>query len=474
MKKLLTITMLTLIVLASRAADQPFVHPLFSDNMVLQRDRKVLVWGWTEPGKEVVVSMEGKRATAKADANGKWTVQLGPFKAGGPFTLIIEGSQKVELKDVLVGDVWVCSGQSNMEQGIGISLNPQQEIANANYPQIRLFTVPKRVAYEPQSTVKSQWLVCTPQTVANGGWGGFSAVGYYFGRHLHQELKVPIGLIHTSWGGTVAEAWTSKEAVSTIPAFEKSVEKLATPPQKQDNPNVVTVLYNGMIAPLLPYGIKGAIWYQGESNASRAKQYQTLLPTMIRDWRARFGSGDFPFLIVSLANFMATKPEPTKSQWAELREAQALTAQTLRNCGLAIAIDIGDEKDIHPKNKQDVGRRLGLVAQAIAYGQKIVSSGPVYRSMKIKGNTVRLSFDHIGGGLVAKGDKLQGFAIAGDDKKYVWADAVIEKDTIVVSSPKVEKPVSVHYAWADNPVCNLYNKAGLPAVPFRADGQAKK
>jgi len=332
-------------------------------------------------------------------------------------------------------------------------------------------------------------------------------VAYFFGRELHKELNVPVGLIHTSWGGTPAEAWTRREvleadadfapilkryddAVAKYPqAMEQYKQKLAEwkqavekakaegkkPPRRPrapfgpGNPHAPAGLYNAMIAPLIPYGIQGAIWYQGESNAGRAYQYRTLFPAMIKNWRDDWGRGKFSFLFVQLANFMKTKPEPDESAWAELREAQSMTL-ALPNTGMAVIIDIGDAVDIHPKNKQDVGKRLALWPLAGIYGKKLVYSGPIYKSMKADGNSIILSFDHAGGGLVAKGDgQLKGFSIAGADRKFVWADAKIEGNTVVVSSEKVSDPVAVRYAWADNPVCNLYNKEGLPATPFRTD-----
>lgn len=463
---------------------KPFVSPMFSSNMVLQRNVSDPVWGWTQPGQKVTVRIGGQSATATAGSDGKWMVRLRPLPVGGPYSMVVTGPQKETFDNILVGDVWICSGQSNMEMGIGNVNNAQQEIASANNPNIRLFTVAKKVAYEPQSTVirrdsdlMGQWSVCTPDSIKTGGWNGFTAVGYFFGRQLQQDEKVPIGLIHTSWGGTIAEAWTSAEALQAMPDFKPTVDKLtqlkANPANgKQDNnPNVVTVLYNGMIAPVLPYGIKGAIWYQGESNAGRAYQYRTLLPTMIKDWRSRWGVGEFPFFIVQLANFQQSSPEPKEDAWAELREAQSMTAKTLPKTGIAVTIDIGDAADIHPKDKQTVGKRLALSAEAIAYGRKIEYAGPQYKSMSLtdNGSAIKLAFDHLGGGLEAKGDKLTGFAIAGEDKKFVWADAKIVGNTVVVSSPQVPHPVAVRYAWHINPVCNLYNKAGLPASPFRTD-----
>ena len=636
-------------------ANRPFLSPLFSSNMVLQRDCPLPIWGWTTPGAAVKVMIHNQAVTTKAGADGKWMALLKPLKAGGPFMLMVDGPVKSTLNNVLVGDVWICSGQSNMEMGIGNVNNAKQEIADADYPQIRLFTVKKSIAMEPRpgldvdpSQLMGSWSVCSPQTVGVGGWNGFSAAGYFFGRELYKNLKVPIGLIHTSWGGTVAEAWTSADALQTMPDFKPAVAqmlaargdaaqgehsmaekmfawymkndpgttakwdgdgfndadwqtmnlptaweaagipelaqfdgvmwfrrefdlpagaegkacklhlgpiddrdttwvngtpiggmdeynldrvynipagvlkpgknslavrvldtggaggvngkpeqmfvevpgadnialagawkyKIGVPLAKttplpimvSNNPNVPTVLYNGMIAPLLPYGIKGAIWYQGESNAGRAYQYRTLLPTMIQDWRTRWNEGDFPFYIVQLANYQQSSPTPTEDAWAELREAQLMTAEHLPNTGIAVTIDIGDAGDIHPKNKQEVGRRLALAALAKTYGEKREYSGPEYKSMKVEGGKIRLAFAHTGGGLMLKNDgSLTGFAVAGEDHKFAWADAKIEGDTVVVSSSTVSSPVAVRYAWHINPVSSLYNKAGLPASPFRTD-----
>jgi sialate O-acetylesterase len=651
---------------AEEAAPKPFLHLLFTDHMVLQRDASDPIWGWTTPGAKVTVNMNGKSATATAGADGKWLAKIGPIPAGGPFELTIAGPETVKLTDVLVGDVWICSGQSNMEMGIQQVKDAPHEIETADYPQIRLFTVPKNVSNKPLSVFgplhdgkpawqdgMTKWLVCTPKNVLVGAWGGFSAAGYFFGRDLHHDLKVPIGLIHTSWGGTVAEAWASGEALETMADFKPAVEQLraeltpattvqrpsryatqmeqwyrkndpgsaggdewagpsfndtdwktmklpthweeaglpdydgvvwfrkeievpanwvgqglalhlgpiddrdttffngtkvgaqdvyniprnypipgklvhagkntiavrvldtggaggiwgqqdemklessgaknvsvslagdwrfrdslplskaATPPPSPPaagtNPNVPTVLYNAMIAPLVPFAIKGAIWYQGESNAGRAVQYRTLLPTMIRDWRTRFEVGEFPFLIVQLASFQDTKPQPAESSWAELREAQSLAAKTVGHSATASAIDIGEAKDIHPKNKQEVGRRLALAARAIGYGEDVEYEGPTFKSMEIQGSRAILRFDHIGGGLDAKDGPLKGFAITGPDGKFVWGEATIDGDTIIVSSAKIDHPAAVRYAWADNPAANLYNKAGLPANPFRTD-----
>jgi sialate O-acetylesterase len=632
--------------------ERPLLHELFTDHVVLQRDISVPIWGWTTPGGKVKVELAGKGAETTAGADGKWSLKLPPFTAGGPHVLKVEGHKSAEIKDVLFGDVWICSGQSNMEMGIGIIDQPEAVNA-ANHPQIRLFMVPNKIASEPLDRVEASWKVCSPTTVAEGGWGGFSAVGYFFGRDLNRELNVPIGLIDATWGGTVAEAWTSAEGLAHLNDFRAAVvalrkqateakrgavdfdrlmadwwrqndpgtagaltwsdpdldtstwktmglpqnfekgglpdfdglvwfrkelhlpaswagkaltlslgpiddrdttwfngvevghmdnwaekriykipagvvkagrneiavrvldteragglygdpsemrlarddgqekpislagdwrykpstplTRMSSPPQQfGNNPNVVTVLYNGMIAPLTPFAIKGAIWYQGESNVGRAEQYRRLLPALIRDWRARFGVGEFPFFVVQLANFYPTKAEPAQSAWAELREAQWLATRAVPHAAVASAIDIGLADDIHPKNKAEVGRRLALDALKNVYGKDVEDSGPVYRGMERKGNAIRLRFDHVVGGLVAKGGvKLQGFAISGADGHFVWADAEIDGDSVVVSSPRVEQPTAARYAWADNPVCNLTNKSGLPALPFRTDGPAR-
>jgi sialate O-acetylesterase len=469
---------------------KPFLDPVFGSDMVLQRDVADPVWGWTEPGKQVTVSINGKTANATADADGKWLAKVGPLEAGGPFELSVTGPQEVKLSNVLIGDVWICSGQSNMEMGIGNGKDAKEEIANADHPQIRLFTVPRHIAYEPRTDFlehadEGKWLVCSPTNITLGQWAGFSAVGYFFGRELNDKLKVPIGLIHTSWGGTIAEAWTSAEALDAMPDFAKQLAAIRGPHPKAneeqtkqnaskprgENPNQVTVLYNGMIAPLEPLAIKGAIWYQGESNAGRAAQYRTLLPTMIRDWRNHFGVGEFPFYIVQLAAFKPESDKPQKSDWAELREAQEIAAKTAGHSAIAVATDIGNAKDIHPKNKQEVGRRLALDALALTYGQNVEYSGPTLSKMDVDGNKAVLHFDHLGGGLEAKGgEALKGFAVSEDGNTFVWADAKIDGDTVVLTSSQVEHPKTVRYDWADNPATgNLFNKAGLPAPPFRTD-----
>jgi sialate O-acetylesterase len=394
---------------------------------------------------------------------------------------------------VLFGDVWICSGQSNMEWQLKSSKDAQMAIDASSNPNLRLFTVKKNPSPTPVTDVTGKWDESSSQTSPT-----FSAVGYFFGRELQKQLNVPIGLIHTSWGGTAIQLWQSKEAIEAdadmkqvfddwqkrqeqYDSAKKKYEELAaaakadgkpapTPPR---NPgNGPATLYNGMIAPLVPYGITGAIWYQGESNAGNAKLYRKQMPAMINQWRKEFGV-EFPFYMVQLANFMAKTPEPVDSDWAELREAQLQTAQTNPKTGMAVIIDIGEEKDIHPRNKEDVGKRLALAALGQHYGKNIVYSGPIYADKKIEGNKIRLTFHQTGSGLIAKGDKLTGFAIAGEDRRFVWADAQIDGNSIVVSSPEVQNPVAVRYGWANNPDCNLYNKEGLPASPFRTDNWPK-
>jgi sialate O-acetylesterase len=628
---------------------------IFTDGMVLQRDMPVPVWGWAQPGEKVTVTLDKQSAAATADEKGKWMVRLEALKAGGaPLEMTVAGTNTLKCKDILVGEVWVGSGQSNMQMNVSGVRNAAEEIAASENPKIRLFTVDDKVAGEPVADLiaSSGWQACGPKTV-----GGFSAVAYFFGRDLAKKLDVPIGLIHTSWGGTPAESWTSMPALKSIPSmadrvamaeksitnypeagkeyqktlaewqkkmdaakaaadvkgdvkdwhkadydakdwklmklpqywestglnidgavwFRKEVQVPAAwagkdlnlslgpiddddvtyfngeqvgdtkgynlprrytvpgklvkagrnviavrvfdsgggggiygeakemtlapaggagggaaaeaiglagewqfkvefaliekpaPPMGPDNPWLPSGLYNAMIHPLIPYAIRGAIWYQGESNADRAYQYRQLFADMIRDWRKNWGQGDFPFAWVQLANLMAPPTEPRDSMWAELREAQTMTL-ALPATGQAVIIDIGDAKDIHPKNKQDVGGRLALWALAKVYGEKIEYSGPMYKSMAADGAKIRVSFDHVGGGLVARGGALKTFEIAAEDHKFVWADAKIDGETVVVSSNQVAKPVAVRYAWADNPDgCNLYNKEGIPASPFRTD-----
>lgn len=464
-----------LLVFATSVASADVKLPkIFGDNMVLQQKTKAPVWGWAEPGEKVTVTLGDAKAETTANDQGKWLAKIDTPAAGGPMTLVVQGKNEIVYKNVLMGEVWVCSGQSNMDWGVGASLNPKEEIPNAKYPNIRLFLVPRTGAVtkaEPQSDFSQdlKWAECSPETV-----GGFSAVAYFFGRKLQQELNVPVGLINVSWGGTICETWTSKPALEADKdAFGPILERGKN--FQEGNPNQPAALYNGMISPLLPYAIRGAIWYQGESNVGRAEQYAKLFPAMISDWRKAWGQGDFPFLYVQLAPYCYAGDHKTKTpndskQLAELWDAQVKTL-ALPNTGMAVTTDITDLFDIHPKNKQDVGLRLALWSLATTYGKSdLVYSGPLYESMAVEGNKIRIKFKHLGGGLQAKdGQPLTFFSIAGEDKNFVDAKAEIDGDTVVVTSDKVEKPVAVRFGWKDYATPNLFNKAGLPASPFRTD-----
>ncbi len=464
---------------------------IFSDNMVLQQSAPVPVWGWAEEGESVTVEFRGDRVRTTAKG-GKWTVKLSELKAGGPDTLTVSGKNRIELKNVLVGEVWICSGQSNMEWPFSRSYEPATDIAGSANPMIRLYTVPKLKADQPVDDIKARWVECNPQTTPN-----FSAVAYYFGRDLQKALGVPVGLIHTSWGGSPAEVWMSQRALESDRDYKKSIldgyaesmnryqaaltqfEAEQAELKKQGKTSdkkppgkpgwKPTELYNGMIAPLIPFAIKGAIWYQGESNAGRAHQYRSLYPDMIRNWRHDWKQGNLTFLAVQLAPFQKIKDQPGDSSWAELREAQLYATKSLPKVGMAVITDVGEENDIHPKKKAPVGARLALAARGIAYGQKIEYSGPSYRLLVVKGNAATLQFDHVGAGLEARGGDLTGFTIAGQDQKFVRAKAEIIGDTIVVTSPEVPNPLAVRFGWADYPVVNLWNRDGLPASPFRTD-----
>jgi sialate O-acetylesterase len=634
---------LTLAAAETNNASLPFVSPMFGDNMVLQRGKENRFWGWAKPGQTVRVEIAGQMAAAVTGPDGRWEAEVKVPVPGGPYTVKITGpEQSVVLHEVLVGDVWLCGGQSNMELGLGRARNGDEEIRSANHPEIRLFIVKQQVSYSPAAVAQGSWKICSPQTVAEGGSSGFSAVAYFFGRKLQDELHVPIGLIEDCWGGTPAESWMSPESLrqlkdfdaplaeierlhakggpeygsflmhwldeydvglqsntwaaadlddsgwKTVPVpggfaelgvadvpsvcwFRKeftlpdplpadqatlclgSIEKMDTaylngqwvgasswvenprkyavkygvlkpsrnvlavrvfkpkpqggflakpdelhlvlggqsviplagewkgqlsvnarPPHPlpltfENYPTMPCVLYEGMIQPVAPLAITGAIWYQGEANAERAWQYRTLLPAMISDWRKLFGQGDFPFYIVSLPAFMHRRDQPGDDAWAELREAQALTAGKVKNSGLAVTIDTGDADSIHPKDKKVVGERLALCALAQTYGKKIPDAGPTFTSVEPLPGALKLHFRHTDGGLAVKGDKLEEFAIAGKDRQWHWADARVEGDAIVVSSPMVSNPQAARYAWQANPAATLFNGAGLPAAPFRTD-----
>jgi sialate O-acetylesterase len=451
---------------------------IFGDHMVLQQDADYPIWGWASPGSIVRVDVGPYGVLVRANSDGKWYAEMSRLRAGGPFDMTVSSKEEsIAFTDVLVGEVWIASGQSNMQWGLNRTENAAEAIAAAEYPEIRLFHVDRKTSTKPADDVVGTWKKCSSKSVAN-----FSAVAYYFGREIHLGQKVPVGLIHTSWGGTPAQAWVSHEALVSKPDLRfylEREEELKTkvpeagtedePERPQGRPSR---LYNAMIAPLVPFAFRGAIWYQGESNASprEAPVYDELFSTMISDWRDRWGNGDFPFYFVQLANYKerTEEPQPTTG-WALLRESQ-LNTLALPNTGMAVIIDIGEADDIHPQNKLDVGRRLALAASANTYENEVPYSGPIYQASKKTGGAIRLSFDHTNGGLMAKGGEgLAGFAIAGDDQKFVWADAEIEGDEVIVSSPTVNSPVAVRYAWADNPACNLVNGAGLPASPFRTD-----
>ncbi len=652
------VTCLLLLVIAVSSVDANIELPsVFGHHMVLQRNLPIKVWGNAQHNEKVTVEFAGQTATAIANIHGEWSLSLPAQKANAkPQTMTLTGNNTIILNDILIGDVWVCSGQSNMEWPLRNANNKEAEIAAAQFPNIRLFNVVKETSPVPLEDVNASWAACTPQSSAQ-----FSAVGYFFGRNLHQHLNIPIGLIGTYWGGTPAQSWISHPALrAALTDFNKAIDDLEnvygnkdklmadyhaalkkykqsiatvhqlqsdqkaalqfantsldtsdwkpsnTPgnwekngypnmdgilwyrktidvpqqwagkdlllmpgpidevdqaffngtyidgkgdiakgetefwnvPRKYRVPgklvkagkNVIAirvfdlagqgglwggdaadmyatlangstdksislagpwltkieyqtlsraqspfsagrpgVLFNAMVNPIVGYGIKGAIWYQGESNAGNPMQYRTLMPTLIKDWRDRWEVGQFPFFMVSLANFRAQKSQPSQDNWAELREAQLLTAIKDPNTGISMTIDIGEAKDIHPRNKQDVGYRLFLQAREIAYGEKLVAQGPLFKSMKIDSNKATLTFDNVGGGLVIKGDKLKGFEIQGDGDQAVWADAVIKGNTIIVSAEGVDQIKAVRYGWAINPDVNLYNKEGLPAVPFRTD-----
>jgi len=478
---------------------------VIGDNMVLQRDIAAPIWGWAEAGEEVTVTIAGQKHSVLADADGKWIVRLASLPAGGPMEMTISGENTLRVENILVGEVWLCSGQSNMAIGVIRAQNPEEEIAQANHPHIRLFTVKRALTHQPQRDCQGAWAVCSPETVEE-----FSAVAYYFGRDIQGALHVPVGLINSSVGGTCVEAWTRREVMEGDPSYHERLnwwrerveaydaeeaeaaylrrlekwrqkaeqlkaegKEVPHKPRRKFNPtkdrNHPSVLYNGMIAPLVPYGIRGAIWYQGESNIDRAYLYRKWFPNMVADWRGLWDQGAFPFLSVQLANFRHRPHPPFQSKWAELREAQTMSL-SVPATAMAVTIDIGDPDDIHPRNKQDVGRRLALAARNVAYGQDVVFSGPIYQRMKVEDGAIRIHFTQADGGLVSRDSQpLTGFGIAGEDRQFHPAEARIEEGAVVVWSEEVPHPVAVRYGWANNPECNLYNGSDLPASPFRTD-----
>ena len=614
----------------------PFVSPIFGDNMVLQRGKANIIWGWSEPGDKVRVEIGGKSASSVAGADRRWQVKIQPPRLGGPYAVKISGHQTLELHNVLVGDVWLCGGQSNMQVGLRFARNGEEEVKAANYPEIRFFSVAPHSAYRHTHVIEGTWKVVSPETADR-----VSAVAYYFARKVQQVIHVPIGLVVDALGGTPAEAWTSAAALRPLKDFDVplaeleklsasgapeygnfvmhwydqydvglkgnwaapnlddsnwkavdipggfselgvpdtaavawfrkeivipdpvpagrallflgSIERMDTayingtqvgasawvenprvyfipdgvlkpgknvvasrvlktkaeggflgkpeelrlmlgdktsiplagkwkgqlsvdarPPHPlpiayENWPVMPSVLYEGMLVPIAPLSITGALWYQGEQNSERGFQYRKILPVMIADWRKLFGQGDFPFYIVSLPAFQHRSDTPTDANWAETRESQALTAASVRNSCLAVTIDTGDPDNIHPKDKLPVGERLAFCALAKRYRKRVVSSGPTLASVERRPESIRLHFAHTDGGLVVKGEKLGEFSMAGEDHKWYWAEARIDGNTIVVSSPSVPNPIEVRYAWQSNPAATLFNGAGLPAGPFRTD-----
>lgn len=489
-------------VIRTSVADVRLPH-IFGDHMVLQRDKPVRIWGSADPGEKVTVTIGKEHGEATADEHRKWTLEVPAVSAKTPIEVTVAGKNTIVLHDVLIGEVWICSGQSNMQMNVASSSHARKEIEQANHPEIRLFTVPMRPAGEPADDVNGAWTVCTSKSIPS-----FTAVGYFFGRYLHEQLEVPVGLVNSSWGGTRIEPWTPPVGFREVPALasiltdiekakaayaettaaalphyagwltiaqkaKENHEKIPAPPEWPTNPlannYAPTGLYNGMIHPLVPFAIRGAIWYQGESNNGEGMLYYEKMKALIGGWRSVWHEGDFSFLYVQLAPYRYGTGNPTAL--ARIWEAQT-AALAIPDTGMAVTNDIGNVKDIHPKDKQDVGKRLALWALAKTYGKQIVYSGPLYidNSMKIDGSKIRVKFDHVGGGLVARNSKpLDWFKIAGDDKKFVDAEATIDGDSVIVSSPKVEKPVAVRFAFDQVAEPNLQNVEGLPASAFRTD-----
>ncbi len=473
---------------------------IFGDHMVLQRDHANPVWGWADSGERVTVSIGSQTHTTVADRNGEWKVVLDSLPAGGPHRLTIKGRNTLSYDDVLVGEVWICSGQSNMAWPVRNSYDGDLVAMTANHPEIRLISVPQVGTQEPQSDFEGEWSHCTPDAVTD-----FSAVGYRFGLQLHQALGVPVGLIDNAWGGSAAEAWIRRDVLredkryaallerwrdteatydhdaevakheTELAQWKRNGEK-GNRPRAPRNPLVGQHrpgnLYNGVLKPTIGYGIKGVIWYQGESNAGRAYQYRHLFPLMIQHWRDEWSQGNFPFYFVQLADFRDEVATPGDADWAELREAQTMTLDTLRNTGQAVIIDVGEGRDIHPRDKHTVANRLARWALAKDYGFDVPHQSPRYTSIKVNGSRIQVDFDHVGESGLYTFDTQEpvGFAIAGKDRQFVWASArIVDEDTVEVWNDSVPNPVAVRYAWAHNPVCNLFSREGLPATPFRTD-----
>jgi len=471
MRRLLTAVVVLVLTAPILQAEVRFPS-VIGDNMVLQRGEPVPVWGWDAAGTKVSVAIGDAAVTATAGADGRWTAYLPAMKAGGPHDITVKGTSEATIKNVLVGEVWFCSGQSNMEWRVRQSDNPEEEIAAAKYPQIRHIKFPHRPADNPQADIPSDgWKICSPETA-----GDFTAVGYFFGRFLHKELDVPIGLLGCNWGGTRIEPWTPPAGFRAVPKLANIAGTLDQFPSLRKNGTInhqtPLALYNGMVAPVIPYGIRGAIWYQGESNNGEGMLYYEKMKALIAGWRSTWQKPNLPFYYVQLAPYRyGGSPERLAGIW----EAQLKTL-SVPHTGMAVTVDIGNRTDIHPKNKQDVGKRLGLWALAKDYGKKdLVYSGPLYKSMKVKDDAVTISFNHVGGGLVSRDDKpLSHFTIAGEDKVFVEATATIEGGSVVVRAEGVKKPLAVRFGWHQEAEPNLSNKNGLPASPFRTDSWKAK
>lgn len=516
--KRVAVCLLAALSIASSLQASIELHPLFSDHAVLQRDKPIAIWGRSNSGETIVVSINGNTADTMSSPEGNWRVKLPPMKAGGPYELIVKGDSEVRVRDVYIGEVWLASGQSNMEFTVSKSVkrwagtnNEEQEIAQANHPQIRMLTVPLKLTDDPKDTIEATWQVCSPDTVP-----AFSAIGYFFAREISQTQNVPVGIISSAFGASCAQAWMSREALEPqfqpmLDAYQQWCDDYASgaaqtkyeaslkewelasakakeegkaaprkpgvprnPREDQHNP---TLCYNAMIAPLIPYTMRGAIWYQGESNGYNNQEYLSLMTGLIQDWRRRWDA-EFPFLFVQLAAYKTPATQPVaNSQIAAVRDAQRLTL-ALPHTAMASTLDIGDEKDVHPHNKQEVGRRLALAARAIAYGESIDYTGPLFKRATIEGKTIRVEFDHAkglairppspGGNATTQPSHLAGFSILSDGQ-WQWADARIEGDSVLIAIPKGAPPTELRYAWADYPICNLINATGLPASPFRVE-----
>ncbi len=472
---------LALLLICAAAQADVRLPRFFSNHMVLQRGMKVPVWGWANPDEKVTVTIGANSQTVTTDTNGRWRVEMPAMEPGEPTTVTVAGKNSITINDVLVGEVWLCSGQSNMEWPLSRAANGRAALAAANRPALRLFQAKRDFNEKPQDDVISgRWAASTAATARN-----FSAVGYFFAVELQQKLNVPVGLIEADVGGTRAEAWMPIEIFESLklpyePKWTEEMVQLSTPPGATQPVAALPmeapgVLFNAMIHPLAGYAMRGALWYQGESNAPHPEKYYEVLSAMIHSWRDAWKQGDFPFLIVQLANYNVSDANDIQGDglgggWPNIRKAQTRVAADLPNAGMAVTIDIGESKNIHPGNKAEVGRRLFLAARKIAYHEEIEFSGPKFTSLQIDGDKAILTFTHADG-LKSKTEQIEGFEIAGEDGKFVPAEATIAGDKVTVSSDQVTAPKSVRYAWDDDPKCSLYNSADLPAEPFGADGK---